>query len=134
MRLCRRLPAGSDHLRGVLEAGFGDLSAGSHAGDFVGAGAVVKDADTRLRAAVLLALFDGKVLIGKAFDLTANTATASARWSSNRRNSFQPSARGRQWTAIDWGGKFEDQVNYGATERRTRNSVLDAGWRRLGRL
>ena len=35
------LPTSGDHLRGVLEAGFGYLGAGDHAGYFVGAGAVV---------------------------------------------------------------------------------------------
>jgi len=37
-------PAASDHLGGVLEAGFGDFGAGDHSGYFVGAGAVVQDA------------------------------------------------------------------------------------------
>ena len=63
------LSAAGDHLGGVLEAGVGYLGAGEHAGDFVGAGAVVEDADAGLRAAVLLALFDGQVLIGEGGDL-----------------------------------------------------------------
>ena len=45
---CRHSPAGGDHLRGVLQAGVGDFGAGQHAGDFVGAGAVVEDADAGL--------------------------------------------------------------------------------------
>lgn len=53
------LAAGGDHLGGVLEAGFGDFGAGDHSGDFVGAGAVVEDADLGFGAAVLLALFYG---------------------------------------------------------------------------
>jgi hypothetical protein len=56
-------------LCGVLEAGVGDFCPGQHAGDFVGAGAVVEDADAGLRAAVLLALFDGEMLIGEGGDL-----------------------------------------------------------------
>ena len=62
-------PAPGDHLRGVLEAGVGDFGAGEHAGDFVGAGAVVEDADAGGGAAVLLALFDGQMLIGEGGDL-----------------------------------------------------------------
>ncbi len=68
-RAWRALPAGGDHLRGVLQAGVGDFGAAEHAGDFVGAGAVVEDADAGLRAAVLLALFDGEMLIGEGGDL-----------------------------------------------------------------
>ncbi len=45
------------------------FGAAQHAGDFVGAGAVVEDADAGLRAAVLLALFDGEMLIGEGGDL-----------------------------------------------------------------
>ncbi len=52
------LAAGGDHLGGVLEAGFGDFGAGDHSGDFVGAGAVVEDADLGFGAAVGFALFD----------------------------------------------------------------------------
>jgi hypothetical protein len=58
-RLGFYLPAGGDHLGGVLEAGFGDFGAGDHSGYFVGAGAVVEDADLGFGAAVLLALFYG---------------------------------------------------------------------------
>ena len=52
-----------------MEAGFGDFGAGDHAGDFVGAGAVVEEADLHLGAAAGLALFDDKVLIGEGGDL-----------------------------------------------------------------
>jgi hypothetical protein len=45
-------------LRGVLEAGFGHLGAGDHAGYFVGAGAVVKQANLHLGAAVGFPLLD----------------------------------------------------------------------------
>ncbi len=62
-------PAPGDHLRGVLQAGVGDLGAGEHARDFVGAGAIVEDANAGLRAAILLALFDGEVLIGEGRNL-----------------------------------------------------------------
>lgn len=41
---CSSLPAGGDHLGGVLEAGVGDLFAAEHAGDFVVAGAVIEGA------------------------------------------------------------------------------------------
>jgi len=45
------LPAGSDHLGGVLEAGVCHLCAGQHARNFVGAGAVVGARDlSRLQA------------------------------------------------------------------------------------
>ena len=54
---------------GVLEAGVGDFGAGDHSGNFVGAGAVVQDADLSFGAAVLLALFDGQVLVGEGGDL-----------------------------------------------------------------
>jgi hypothetical protein len=63
------LPAGSDHLRRVLEAGVCDFGSGQHAGHFVGAGAVVEDADAGLGAAVFLAFFNGQVLVGKGGDL-----------------------------------------------------------------
>src|ERR1019366_5168885 len=62
-------PAGGDHLGGVLVAGFGDIGAGDHSGYFVGAGAVVEDADLGFGAAVGLALFYDKVLIGEGGDL-----------------------------------------------------------------
>ena len=65
------LPAGGDHLGGVLEAGFGDLCAGEHAGYFVGAGAVVEEADLGFGAAVGFALFDDEVLVGEGGDLRA---------------------------------------------------------------
>jgi hypothetical protein len=51
--------AGGDHLGGVLEAGVGNFGAGEHSCDFVGAGAVVEDADLGFGAAVGLALFYG---------------------------------------------------------------------------
>ena len=63
------LPAAGDHLGGVLQAGVGNLCAGEHACDFVGAGAVVEDADPRLRAAVFLALLDSEMLIGESGNL-----------------------------------------------------------------
>lgn len=63
------LPARRDHLCGVLEAGFGDLCAGDHAGDFVGAGAVVEEADFGFGAAVGFALVDEEVLVGESGDL-----------------------------------------------------------------
>ena len=53
----------------MLEAGFGDLCAGDHAGDFVGAGAVVEKADFGFGAAVGLALVDEEVLVGEGGDL-----------------------------------------------------------------
>jgi hypothetical protein len=53
----------------VLEAGFGDLCAGDHAGDFVGAGAVVEEADFGFGAAVGFALVDEEVLVGEGGDL-----------------------------------------------------------------
>ena len=63
------LPAGGDHLGGVLQAGFCDLCAGAHAGDFVGAGAVVEEADFGFGAAVGFALVDEEVLVGEGGDL-----------------------------------------------------------------
>ena len=63
------LAAPGDHLRGVLQAGVGDLCAGEHARDFVGAGAIVENANAGMRAAILLALFDGEVLIGEGRNL-----------------------------------------------------------------
>ena len=53
----------------MLEAGFGDRCAGDHAGYFVGAGAVVEEADLDLGAAVGLALVDEEVLVGEGGDL-----------------------------------------------------------------
>ncbi len=53
----------------MLKAGVSDFGAGKHAGHFVGAGAIVEDADLRLGAAVILALFDDEVLIGEGGDL-----------------------------------------------------------------
>ena len=53
----------------MLQAGFGDLGAGEHAGDFVGAGALVEEADLGFGAAVGLALVDEKVLVGEGGDL-----------------------------------------------------------------
>ena len=67
--LREQLPAPGDHLGGVLEASVGHFCAGQHAGDFVGAGTVVEDADAGLRAAVLLAFFDGEMLVGEGGDL-----------------------------------------------------------------
>jgi hypothetical protein len=58
-----------DHLRGVLEAGFGDCCAGEHSGYFVGAGAVVEEGDLGPGAAVGLALVDEEVLVGEGGDL-----------------------------------------------------------------
>ena len=52
------LTAGRDHLRGVLEACFSDLCAGQHARDFVGASAIVEDANLSFGAAVVFALLD----------------------------------------------------------------------------
>ena len=63
------LAAARDHLSGVLQAGVSNFGAGEHARDFVGAGAIVEDANAGLRAAVLLALFDCEVLIGEGGDL-----------------------------------------------------------------
>ena len=63
------LSAAGDHLRGMLQAGVSHFGAGQHASDFVGAGAVVEDADARLRAAVFLALLHGQMLIGEGCNL-----------------------------------------------------------------
>lgn len=52
-----------------MEAGFGDGGAGDHAGYFVGAGAVVEDADLGFSAAVGLALFYDEMLVGEGGDL-----------------------------------------------------------------
>jgi hypothetical protein len=56
-------------LRGVLEAGVSDFGAAQHAGDFVGAGAVIEDADAGCGAGVLLALLYCQMLIGEGSDL-----------------------------------------------------------------
>ena len=61
--------AGRNHLRGVLQAGFGHLCAAYHAGYFVHAGAIVEQADLHLGAAIGLALFNDEVLIGEGGDL-----------------------------------------------------------------
>src|ERR1019366_3218217 len=66
---CVRLAAGGELLGGVLEAGFGDFGAGDHSGNFVGAGAVVEDADLGFGAAIGLALFYNEMLIGEGGDL-----------------------------------------------------------------
>jgi hypothetical protein len=52
-----------DHLGGVLKAGFSNLGAADHAGDFVHAGAVVEESDLHLGTTVGLALFNDKMLI-----------------------------------------------------------------------
>ncbi len=62
-------PAAGNHLRGVLQAGVGDFGAAQHARHFMRSGAIVEDADARLRAAVRLTLFDGQMLIGEGGDL-----------------------------------------------------------------
>ena len=64
-----RSPARGNHLGGVLEAGFGDLCAGDHAGDFVGAGGVVEEADLHFGAAGGLVFFNDEVLVGEGGDL-----------------------------------------------------------------
>ena len=56
------LAAGGNHLGGVLQAGFSHSGPAQHASDLLGAGAFVERADLRLRAAVVLALFNHQVL------------------------------------------------------------------------
>ena len=56
----------------MLQAGVGDFGAGEHARYFVGAGAVVEQADLRLGAAVVFALFDDEMLVGEGGDLRAD--------------------------------------------------------------
>src|SRR5580692_2086907 len=63
------LPAGGDHLRGVLKASVSHLRAAQHARHFVIAGAVVEGADLCLGAALRLALLHYKMLIGEGGDL-----------------------------------------------------------------
>jgi len=63
------LPAGGDHLRGVLQAGVGDGCAGEHSGHFVGAGQVVEQANPGFGAAVGFALVDEEMLVGEGGDL-----------------------------------------------------------------
>jgi hypothetical protein len=63
------LSTGGDHLRGVLKAGLGDFSAAQHAGNLVGSGAVVEQADMHFGAAVVLPFLDDEVLIGECRDL-----------------------------------------------------------------
>jgi len=64
-----KLPARRDHLRGVFQARVGDFGAAQHACHFAGAGVVVEREDLGAGAAVLLALFDGQMLVGEGGDL-----------------------------------------------------------------
>ena len=61
--------AGSDELLGVFEGFGGDVVAGEHAADFVGAFAGRELVDGSGGAAFLFALGDGVVVVGEAGDL-----------------------------------------------------------------
>jgi hypothetical protein len=82
---------GGDHLGGVLEAGVSDFCAGEHAGNFVGAGAVVKEADLHLGAAVVFALFNDEMLVAKAA-IWGRWVTQRTCWPRLRALSFCPTA------------------------------------------
>ena len=63
--------AGGNHLRRVLQAGFSHRSPAQHAGDFVGAGALIEKTDIRFGASTRLALVNEEMLIGECFSIAS---------------------------------------------------------------
>ena len=86
----------------------------------MGAGAVVEDADVGLRAAVLLALFDGEMLIGEGGDL---------RQMGDAEN-LLGAAEGLELLADGFGGAASDADVDFVEDQRARGGFLLGSWMR----